>query len=373
MTNLTRRHALGALSASLMALGGCATPSPQRESAVASEGDTLPEEVRMVIPYAEAGGTDVWARFVAPYLTAEMSRSCNITPENLPGGESIVGSNRYAREDVNDGSQVLVSSGTTYFQYLVGRPEVEFDFAKLRPLVLSATGGVIYGSRELGVTSIDDLFSGKASLRYGGISATGLDLSALLAFQVLGLDVKTVFGLEGRGPARLAVERGELSLDYQTTTAYLTQVTSLVDDGRVVPLMSFGQLDADDGLGRDAQLPDLPSVGEVYQDVHGSTPSGLTWEAYKTFLGAGFSYQKGLWVPADTPDSVVAPFFEAARALVDNDEFHDEGEEVLGGYPIFPGDEVEDQVRETLAISTEVQDHVLDILEDQYDTVIDSA
>lgn len=370
MFGLSRRQALGALSASLLATAGCATPNPHRAEQTATEGDLLPENVRMVIPYAEGGGTDVWARFIAPYLTDEMERECQILPENLPGGESIIGSNRYARDGVNDGTSILVSSGTTYFQYLLGRPEVEFDFSQMRPLVLNATGGVIYGAPELGINSIDDLFSGDADLQYGGISATGLDLSAVLAFNVLGLDVATVFGLEGRGPARLAVERGELSLDYQTTSAYIGQVEPMVEEGRAAPLMSFGQVDEDGGMGRDPALPDLPSVGEVYRDVHGQDPSGLAWDSYLTFLGAGFSYQKGIWVTGDTPDSVVEPFFEAARDLSTDEEFLAEGDQVLGGYPIFSGAESEEEVRAVLSITDEVREYVLEMLERDHDTVV---
>lgn len=370
MVGLSRRRALGALSASLLAASGCGTPNPHRAEQTAAEGDPLPEHVRMVIPYAEGGGTDVWARFIAPFLTAEMDRDCQILPENLPGGESIIGSNRYARDAVNDGTSILISSGTTYFQYLLGRSEVEFDFSDMRPLVLNPTGGVIYGAPEQGVNGIDDLFSGGADLQYGGISATGLDLSALLAFNVLGMDVSTVFGLEGRGPARLAVERGELNLDYQTTSAYLGQVRPLVDEGRAVPLMSFGQIDQDGGMGRDPALPDLPSVGEVHREIHGEDPSGVAWDAYLTFLGAGFSYQKGIWVTGSTPDSVTEPFFEAARRLTEDEEFLAEGDQVLGGYPVYSGAESEDEVRAALSITDEVRSYVLDLLEREHDTVV---
>ncbi|NYE50233.1 tripartite-type tricarboxylate transporter receptor subunit TctC [Spinactinospora alkalitolerans] len=371
--SLTRRRALGALSLPLLTLAGCATPAPHRAAAVATEGDTLPEQVRMVIPYAEGGGTDVWARFLGPNLTGAMDTPCRMLPENLPGGESIIGSNRYAREAANDGSSVLVASGTTYFQYLLGRPEVEFDFSRLRPLVINAGGGVVYGAAHAGIHGIGDLFSEGADLRYGGISPTGLDLSVLLAFDVLGLDVRSVFGLEGRGPARLALERGELNLDYQTTSAYFTQVEPLIADGRATPLMSFGRLAPSGEVVGDPALPDLPSVRDVYEDVHGDAPSGLAWDAYRTFLAAGFSYQKGIWVAEDTPDSVVAPFFNAVRRLENNEEFLSEGDKVLGGYPVFAGDEAEEEIRSALTVSAEVRDYVFDLLATEHGTVVSGA
>ncbi|MEQ3553282.1 hypothetical protein WIS52_22660 [Pseudonocardia nematodicida] len=372
--SLSRRSLLGALAVAVpsFALSGCATPAPDRAADIGMPGDLLPERVRMVIPYAEGGGTDVWARFLAPRLTDAMEVPCRILPDNLPGGESIIGSNRYARENVSDGSSFLITSGTTHYQYMLGRPEVEFDFAAMRPLLVNAGGGVIYGSAEAGVRGIDDLFSGNTRLRYGGISATGLDLTALLAFDVLKLDVTTVFGLEGRGPARLAVERGELNIDYQTSSAYKTQIVPLAEQGRATPLMSFGQLESDGSVSTDPALSDLPTVREVYRDAYGEDPSGPAWDAYRAFLGAGVTYQKGMWITAETPDSVVQPFFDATRRLQQDEAFQEESAKVLGGYPIYAGDEV-DEVRSVLTLSPEVRAYVLDLLATRHRTVIRGA
>ncbi|WP_030105043.1 Bug family tripartite tricarboxylate transporter substrate binding protein [Actinoalloteichus caeruleus] len=372
MTRLFRRRgtALAVLTTAALLGAACATPNPHGTMADAHEGDPLPSRVRVLIPYAEGGGTDVWGRFIGNHLGGHIETGTRFVPENVPGGESIIGSNRYARSAGNDGSEVLVSSGTTYFQYLLGRPEVEFDFGEMRPLVINGSGGVIYGSVEGGVTSVDDLFSPSTPLQYGGISITGLDLSAVLAFEVLGLDVTSTFGFEGRGPARLAIERGELNVDYQTTSGFLTQVQPLIDEGRAVPLMSLGQLDDAGEVIRDPNVPDLPTVPEVYEEHYGEPPSGPGWDAYKTFLAAGFSYQKGLWVREDTPDSVVQPVFDAVRELQRDEAFLEQGREVLGGYPLYAGDEVEESVRAALRLDDSVREYVLDLLAENYGTVI---
>src|SRR3712207_9279409 len=79
---------------------------------------------------------------------------------------------------------------------------------------------VIYARTAAGVSSVEDLVDRDTPLRFGGISATGLDLTTLVAFDLLGADVESIFGFEGRGPVNLALQRGEVDLDYQTTSAY---------------------------------------------------------------------------------------------------------------------------------------------------------
>jgi hypothetical protein len=58
-------------------------------------------------------------------------------------------------------------------------------------------------------------------LKYGSQGATSLDLIACLDLICLGLQVDPVLGYKGRGPARVAFERGEMTIDYQTSSAYL--------------------------------------------------------------------------------------------------------------------------------------------------------
>ena len=368
----TLPKAMAALAATGLALTACASPENNASQQQAGEGAKLPSRITLVIPYSEGGGTDTWARFMTKYLTQTVEGNPTFTPENRPGGESITGSNAYAASGGTDGSQLLVTSGTTYFQYLLGRKEVNFDFSKMRPLILNGTGGVIYVSKASGIASVEDLKKPAQPLKYGAISATGLDLSTLLAFDLLDLDVQATFGFEGRGPARLALERGEVNIDYQTTSAYQTEVEPLVEKGSVVPLMSFGQLDESGNVVRDKNLPDLPTVEEVYEKLNGSKPSGPKYDAYKAFLLAGYPYQKGLWINAGAPDSVVTPFWDAADKLKDDQKFNTEGKKVLGGYPLTSGRDAGPALEKAFNISDESRTYVLELLKNKYETTVET-
>lgn len=363
---------LAAAVTSALLLGACASPEASGGGNQGKEGAKVPERVTMVIPYAEGGGTDTWARFLAPYLGKHVAGGPSVTPKNVPGGESITGSNQFVTQGGTDGQQILATSGTTYFQYLLGRKEVEFDFSKMKPLILNGTGGVIYVSKASGITSLQDLKKPPKQLTYGGISATGLDLSVLLAFELLGLNVKTTFGFEGRGPARLALERGEVNIDYQTTSAYHTQVEPMVSEGKAIPLMSFGVLDSSGKVVRDPNLPELPTVEEAYQQLNGKAPQGEVYDAYQSFFAAGFVYQKGIWANEGTPDSICDAYYDAVTKLRDNAEFKDKGKEVLGGYDLYAGRDVAEQVKKAFTVDEKQRAFVLKLLETKYNTKVET-
>lgn len=354
-----------------LALAACS--APQQGSPQESEGGdvTLPTSVTMVVPFSAGGGTDTWARVIAPYLQAHMEGEPNVVVENVEGGGSITGANQFVRDGATDGSSILVSSGSTYLPQLLNQAEVEYDFSEMIPLVLNGTGGVVYTSPSTGIESAADLADFEGDLHYGGISATGLDLVTLLAMDVLGVEMDATFGFEGRGPARLAFERGEINLDYQTTSAYNTQVVPAVSEGTAVPLFSFGTME-DGEIVRDPALPDIPTVEEVYEEINGEAPSGAAYDAYRATLIAGYFYQKGIWAAKDTPEEIVDAFRAAAAEVAADEEFLAQAEEVLGGYPLIPGEEAQEPLIEAFQVGDDVRQYALDLLANEYDTEVET-
>lgn len=362
---MTRIRMTGVVIAAGLVSAACGNPQGVGDDGKTDAGAKVPSRVEMVIPYDEGGGTDTWARFLAPYLKKHTGGNPAFLPENKPGGESITGSNEFVRSGGTDGKEVLVTSGTTYFQALLKRPEVEFDFSKMRPLIMNGSGGVIYTSPKTGIKSADDLAKSKKKLTYGGISATGLDLSMLQAMDVLKKPVDATFGFEGRETALLAYQRGEVNIDYQTTAAYKTQVEPLVEKDKAVPLMSFGVI-KDGKVVRDPNVPDLPTVEEFHKKMYGKKPSGPAYESYKAFLVPGCTYQKGLWANEDTPDSIVKAYWDSVDKLKKDKKFAKKSGDVLGGYPLYSGENAEQQIQKAFEIEPDARKYALDMLEREY-------
>ena len=339
----------------------CMLAVPALGAAPYYEGKTI----ETIIPFPVAGGSDIWIRTIAPYLEKHIPGNPKFTFRNIGGGRGIPGMMEFALKAKPDGLMVLVSSATNYFPVLLGDKAAKYDFRQWKPLLVNPVGGVMYASPASGVKRVEDLAKTK-DLIYGGISAIGLDLIPLITFELLELDAKGVLGFKGRGEARIAFERGETNLDYQTTPAYNATVVPLIKEGKAIPLMSFGQLDDSGNIIRDPAVPDLPTVPEVYEKIKGKKPSGKFWETYKIFMPSAFAIQKILWVKGDAPAEVMRVFYTAADRLDKDKEFQTKTEKVLGGYPLLRGDRLEKTIQQAFQIDADTQRFVRDWASKRY-------
>ncbi|WP_245807780.1 Bug family tripartite tricarboxylate transporter substrate binding protein [Halobacillus massiliensis] len=304
------------------------------------------ELLTMVVPYESGGGTDVFGRFMTKPLSKHIQGNPSIQVENVPGGGSITGTNEYVNSYDKDGTNLVTTSASTHIPYLLDQSSVQYSFDELTPLVGAPTGGVVYGSSDLDIKNGFELGQVKEKLFYAGMSPTGLDLTTLISFEVLEIDAKAVLGYEGRGPARVAFEQGESNIDFQTTTAYKQNIEPKVEDGKAVPLYSLGQIDENGEVVRDPQFPDLPTVKEVYKELHGVEPEGQAWETYKHFLNATYTLQKIIWVHKSAPESAKEELKEAANKLVKDEEFKQESSTILEDYEIYSQDELEKRIED---------------------------
>ena len=264
-----------------------------------------------------------------------------------------------------DGLMILGTSGTTQMPYLLDDPRVRYDYSKYKPIMAYPTGGVVYVSpsivsgklRNLKVNSVEEqtaksiaiiqeLLDNKVSLKYGSQGPTSLDIVTMYSFDLLGLDVQAVFGFRGRGAGRLAFERGEVKIDYQTSSAYLKNSVPLVENGEAIPLFSFGALDDNGNLIRDKSFRNVavgvfagdtvrvnvPHFGEVYGALDNQL-EGIEWDTWFAFMSAGFGGMKLLLTPKETPDEIVEAFHKGIASMKNDTEYQQNKFKALGGYP----------------------------------------
>ena len=324
-----------------------------------------------IIPFKVGGGSDVWARLYAPFFTKYLPGNPTVVVKNMPGGGSITGGNFFEQRVKNDDPfTVFGSSGSTSFPYLLGNSKVKYDFAKYKIVFASPTGGAAYIKPGLGVKSAADLKGFTGELQYASQGATSLDIVPLLAFDMLGLKVKAVFGYDGRGAGRVAFEQGEVNIDYQTSTAYIKNVRPLVEQNLAVPLMTWGVMDDDGKIVRDPIEPDLPCFPEVYEMVHGKKPSGPAWEAWKAFFIAGFVVQKAMWTQEKVDPEIVEAYRAAAKETLKDPEFQKIIKDSLGGYEQLAGEKARKAFDQVLAVSKEDRAWVIKWIKDNWDVEV---
>jgi tripartite-type tricarboxylate transporter receptor subunit TctC len=342
-----RRTLLSAACASLVAMAAGAMLAPMPAHAADFSGETI----EWWIPFREGGGSDTWARALAPTLAKFLPGQPTIIIKNNSQSGAIGGTNEYFARMEPSGLMIFGTSGSVQFPMLLKDPRVRYDYKEVTPIFASPAGGVVYVPAEHGVTDlakeIDKL--NQVELRFGSQGATSLDLVPALAFEMLGLEVETIMGFKSRANGRLSTMRGETTIDYQTTPAYLKHVVPLVEEGTMVPLFTFGALNSKGEIVRDPTLPDLPSFPEVYEAVHGKKPSGPAWEAWKSFFLSGYAVQKFLVVPKDTPEDIVMAYRDAAKKMASDPETVAFLHQELGKY-----ETIVDGIDEAMVTATDV-------------------
>lgn len=335
-------------------------------SAAAQDGHFAGKTIDVVVPFSQGGATFVSAKFLEPFFEKHLPGNPDVNVVDRPGGGSILGANWFADNARSDGTTVLFTTSSTANPFILGQEEVDYDLASFRVGYSHPFSAVAYVAPSTGVAEASKIRQAD-NLIYGGIAAAASDLPGLLSFEVLDLDVKTILGFPGRGPIRLAFERGETNLDYQFTPVYLTQVRQLVDAGKAVPLWTGGSVGPEGGVTeRDPIAPELPSVYEVHRQLTGEEPSGIEWEAFEAIAALTYSFGLTGYLPADTPQEVVEIYSQAARDINADPEFQEASQEVTNGAKLVPGTEAEPVIRSSLQPSEEVKTYLRDLLSSKY-------
>lgn len=334
----------------------------------ASAADFNGKTIEWIIPFKEGGGSDKWARFYAPLLSEALPGKPTVVVKNMPGAGSTKGANWFASRAKADGLTILGTSGSTQIPFLLGDKRVKFDYADWHIVLATATGGVAYLPPELAKRwqeNPQDVIK-NVSFIYGSQGATRLDIVPLLAWEMLGMKVEPIFGIKGRGDGRLMFERGEANIDYQTSSAFLSKVTPLVEDGRAFPIMTWGTLDAAGNVVRDPTFPDIPTFKEVYTQIKGKAPSGDDWDAWKAFFVAGFPAQKMVFLPKGTSQDVINTYSKAFQTITQRPEFAEISKKRLGIYPQSTGEAAKVKLQQGTVVSDSATNWIKNWLGERY-------
>ena len=123
----SRITAAGIAAVSIAALAGCSSAAGQESDAA---GGFEPNDVRMVVPFAAGGGSDVSGRAIASAL--EEATGATITVENREGGSGAVGYSHFLAQEGN--ADYLLASETALLA-LPLTTDVDFDHTSFTPIM----------------------------------------------------------------------------------------------------------------------------------------------------------------------------------------------------------------------------------------------
>ena len=221
--------------------------------------------VTMLVGTSPGGINDISARLVARHLARFIPGTPNIVVQNNPGGGGLVTANRLYFNSEKDGSVLAKLERAVPQLAIQGHPNAQFDPAKFTWLgSLSSYADDAYLmliNAKHAAKTIADLRTPGLSAALGADNAASSNLIfAVIAKEVLGLNVSIVRGYTGAAPMFLAMQRGELDGQMVGLSSVRTGQRDLWNRGLFRPLMAFGR------TKRHAEFPDLPIGRELTND-----------------------------------------------------------------------------------------------------------
>ena len=249
--------------------------------------------IRLVVPFAPGGASDLTARTIAQKMGEQMGQA--IVVENKPGANGAIGIEAVAKSPPDGYTILLTDRGS-----LAVNPSlyVKLPYDPLRDFayigVVTDGPYVLVANPKLNVKTVSELVAlAKAkpgTLNYSSFGIGSMAQLNLEAFnQKMGTDLVHV-PYKGAAPAAQAAVTGEVGV----TIAAVPAVQGFIKDGRLVAL----------AVGSDkrfAVLPDVPTMSEA------GAPSDILVPTYFALLA-----------PAGTPPAIVAQLdAEMRKALAD--------------------------------------------------------
>jgi len=216
--------------------------------------------IRMVIGSSTGGGYDLWARVLARHYGKYIPGNPTIIVQNMPGAASIVATNYIYNVAKPDGLTLGALLPATYFDQLVGRKEVQFDFTKIPWIGSPEQNDIIHYMRaDSPYKTIEDIRKAKEPPRCGssGTGTTGFYIPRLLD-EVFGTKHTIVSGYPGGSEIDLAVERGEVHCWSPLVATYFGREPYISWQKR-----NFVRVLLQTGAKRDARLGDVPTIYEL--------------------------------------------------------------------------------------------------------------
>jgi tripartite-type tricarboxylate transporter receptor subunit TctC len=252
------------------------------------------DDIRLLVPYAAGGPTDLTTRTVGSCLEDELGET--VVVENLPGGSGALATSELVEAEPDGYTLSLVTAGTMVLTPLAN--EVGYTYEDITPIgVMADVPSVLAVGEDSPYASGEDLVEaaeaapGTVNVGVPGASTPqGIELQRWADDH----DVEvTVVPFDGNAEMTAALLGGNIDAVLINASQ---DVTANIDSGDFVPLIASSE-------ERLEWLPDVPTFTEL--GFEGLTLSGSTF---------------GLAGPAGLPDDVVSTLEDTLRACLEQDE-----------------------------------------------------
>ena len=322
------------------------------------------KRLTLLINFAAGGPTDIEGRLFAKYLVKHIAGEPQIIVQNMDGAGGLVGAQYLGEVAPRDGSVIGYLSGTAWI-YVSDPDRWRVDFRKYE-FVAYQPGTTIHFMRTdvpPGMHQPADIAKAQGLIA-GGLSAdTSKDLRLRLALDMLGVPYKYVTGYRSSPPARLALQRGEISMYSESPPSYRAVVEpSLVKTGQAMPVF-YDEVADPPPPSKQLEGLSIPSFPQLHRQIKGTLPSGQLWEAYRVLYDMNSTLQRMIALAPGVPPAALAALRAGIEGLDNDKEFAAEARDTIAFVPDYPvAPDMSQQVRAMMVASPQMRDFINDYM-----------
>jgi tripartite-type tricarboxylate transporter receptor subunit TctC len=312
--------------------------------------------LRIVAGYGAGSVDDAWTRMIARYLGKYIPGNPNIIVQNMPGAGAMIAANYVYKVAKPDGLTLGGIRGGLYFDQLVGRKEVQFDWLKFTWLgTPTQVEQIIYIRADTPYKTIEDVRKAAVPPKCGatGTASTGYYVGNLLE-ETLGAKFNTLTGYKDGPEVDLAVERGEIQCRGISLETLFGREPLLgwSKNGFVRVLVQTGKK-------RDPKLPDVPTIWELMNEYK-TADAGKRLATIILSVGAfGRPYVSSPGLPTERAQILQGAF----RKTLTDPDFQAQAKERRLEIDPVGGEELAALAREVMAQPAEVVERMKRLLE----------
>ena len=305
-----------------------------------------------IIVSTKAGDVyDLYPRLVAEFMPKHIPGNPNIIIQNVPGAAGLIGTNQIYNVAKPDGLTFGATYPALYFEQLVKRPEVKFDWNKF--IWIGSTinsNSLMYMRADTPYKTIEDVRTASTPPKCG---ATGVTSSAYYMPKLLEMAIGTKFevvaGYVAGQDIDLAVERGEVQCRAFTVNAFFAREPFITWRKK-----NFVNVLYQTGSRPDERIKDVPVFNDLMKKY--KTPADVQQLA-KVVLGAD-EFGRPLVFPPGVPADRVKIIREAFDKTINDPALRAEAKRRRLDINPATGEELQALAKEVMSASPEIVEKV---------------
>jgi tripartite-type tricarboxylate transporter receptor subunit TctC len=298
--------------------------------------------IRIVVGLPAGDAYDLYARMLAAHMGKYIPGNPNIIVQNMPGASTMITANHVYNIGKPDGLTFGSILPSLYFDQLLRRKEVQFDWTKFVWLgSFERSNNLLYMRADTPFKTIQDVTKTSEPPKCGstGTGSPSYYLIRLLN-DAIGTKFNIVTGYQGGQEIDLAVEKNEVQCRAFTITTFFAR-----EPFHTWRKKNFVRVLTQTGKKRDPRLTEVPTVHELMEEY--KTPESM--RSLATLMLASGDFGRPIIATPGIPADRVKLLREAFGKTLRDPELLDEAQKKRLEVDPMPGEDLEALAKEVLA------------------------